>query len=406
MQRRVAQGHPPDGPAQRTSEPGDAGSRRLLAVVGGLALGSLALFAYFYGDELAQRAYNHFVWQALAFLDGRAAIDYPAAGNEFFQDVLPVEGPDGAATGRGLIPFPPLPALVLTPFVALWGLDADDQGIAGVLGAVAVVLSWWMLGRLPIGTPARFAGAVFFGFGTVFFYAAQLGTTWYFAHVVAVVLALLAVGLALRLDPSAAADEASGQGGPAAAAAPAGKGLAGLIDGRQLLVGVLFGLACTSRVTMVFAAPLFILVGGGRGWLGRGLSAGLGAALPIAALVLYNVVSTGHLFHPAYEYLYQAEAYGYPTLGYNPSWSIQDPRYIPQNLHIALFSTPVLLPDVYPAGLGGGHPLCVEPGATRRLFEQSCPLALPRDTGMSILLTSPAYLLAVPAVTALFGRSR
>ena len=41
----------------------------------------------------------------------------------------------------------------------------------------------------------------------------------------------------------------------------------------------------------------------------------------------------------------------------------------------------------------------------RGLFDVSCPLAVPRDTGMSVLLTSPAYLLAIP-VLGLFSRSR
>jgi hypothetical protein len=422
VERRVAQGRPPDRPADRGFEPDDRWARRRVGIGGAIAFGVLALFAYAVGDDGTQRIYNHFVWQALAFLDGRTAIDYPVAatdglpGNEVFQDVMPVQGPNGEATGRGLIPFPPLPALLLTPFVALWGLATDDQAIAGVLGALDVVLAWWMLGRLPIGTGARVVGTAFFGFGTVFFYTAELGTTWYFAHVVAVGLALVAVGLALQADPDAAFDEDElpdpvepdvdvdadrGRGW-----ARGTRDLLGLIDRRQVAVGFLFGLACTARLTMAFAAPFFLLVGAGRGWFGRGLSAGLGASVPIAGLLLYNVVSTGHVFHPAYEYLYQAEAHGYPTLGYNPEWSIEDPRYIPQNLGIALFSTPAILPDVYPAGLGGGEPLCTEPGAERGLFDRDCPIALPRDTGMSILLTSPAYLLAVPTLLALYGRSR
>jgi hypothetical protein len=51
-----------------------------------------------------------------------------------------------------------------------------------------------------------------------------------------------------------------------------------------------------------------------------------------------------------------------------------------------------------------GAPLCTDPGAVRGLFDPSCPLALPDDVGMSILLTTPAYLLVIPAV--LRARSR
>jgi hypothetical protein len=360
------------------------------------------------------RIYDHFEWQAQAFLEGHAAIRYPVGtmspctGNACFNDVRPVPSDD---VPRGDIPFPPLPAVVLLPFVALWGREADGQLIFAILAAVDVGLAWWMLGRLPVRRSVRVAVTVFFAFGTVFWYTAQLATTWYQAHILAVGLALLAVGIALGADPMAAIDEddladdddladrdsgaAVTPGGVfARSAALARSGL----DPRQFLAGLLFGLACTSRLSMVFAAPFFLLVGGGGSWQRRGLSAGVGAAIPIGVLLLYNLVSTGALFHPGYQYLYELEAGFYTNLGYNLDWAIEDPRYIPQNLWIMLFSTPAILPDFYPAGLGGGQALCVEPGAVRGLFDAACPLALPRDTGMSLLLTSPLYLFAIPAL--------
>ena len=36
-------------------------------------------------------------------------------------------------------------------------------------------------------------------------------------------------------------------------------------------------------------------------------------------------------------------------------------------------------------------------GRARGLFDAACPLALPRDIGISVLLTSPAFLLALAA---------
>jgi hypothetical protein len=67
-------------------------------------------------------------------------------------------------------------------------------------------------------------------------------------------------------------------------------------------------------------------------------------------------------------------------------------------------STPAFLPDVTPSAVSTVHPLCVDPGAVRGLFDSDCPIALPKDVGMSVLLTSPAYLLAIPALWR--GRSR
>ena len=343
------------------------------------------------------RVYDHFVWQAAAFLEGQVAIRYPVDGLVRVGRQLVLPGrPAGRCSSdgvpRGLLPFPPLPAVVLLPFVALHGLATDDQLLFTVLAAVDVGLCWWMLGRLRIDLAVRLATAVFFAFGTVFWYAAQLATTWYQAHIVAVGLALLAVGLAIGSDPAAQDDEA-GFDDPAAAPppAPAATGLGRLrVAPRQFLAGVLFGLSATARLTSLFAAPFFMLVGSGRGWWRRSWSAGLGALIPVGLLIAYNVGSTGQVLHPAYDYLYRLETAAYQGLGYHPEWSVEDPRYLPQNASIMFLTGPVFLPDRLPDSLRvNDDPVCTEPGATRGLFDRSCPLAVPRDVGMSILLTSP-----------------
>ena len=172
------------------------------------------------------------------------------------------------------------------------------------------------------------------------------------------------------------------------------------------MIGLLFGLACTARLTVIFAAPLFMLVGAGGSWWRRSWSAGLGAAIPVASLLAFNMASTGQVFHPAYDHLYQLEAHGYPGLGYEPDWSVEDPRYLPQNLRIMFLSTPEILPDRLRDTLGTiDQPLCTTSDDRRGLFDIDCPLALPRDIGMSVLLTSPAFLLLLPALRR-YGRSR
>jgi hypothetical protein len=402
VDRSVAQGRPEAPSGDAVTNPPDDRAWPLGLVVGGL----LAVVAFtVYIATQTDRFYDHFVWQAAAFLEGQAAIRYPVEasangiGNAFFQDVLPVETADGVA--RGLIPFPPLPALVLLPFVAVWGLSTDDQTIFTVLAALDVAVCWWMLGRLRIPAWIRLATVLFFAFGTVFWYTAQLATTWYQAHIVALGLAMLAVGLALGGDPAAQDEE------PATDPDPRGRWPRSLaLDPRQFAVGLLFGLACTARLTVVFAAPFFMLVGSGGSWWRRSWSAGVGAVIPVGALLAYNIATTGSVFHPAYEHLYQLEARAYTTLGYNPAWSVEDPRYLTQNLGIMFLSTPEVLPDRLRDSLGTmDAPLCAGPGAQRGLFDAECPLALPRDIGMSVLLTSPAFLLMLPAIRR-YGRSR
>jgi hypothetical protein len=358
----------------------DAPVARRSAVAVGIAIALAA--AAIYLVTRTDRFYDHFVWQASAYLEGQVAIRYPAPpgpgtiGNAFFQDVLPVATIDRIP--RGLLPFPPLPAVLLLPFVAIWGLATDDQTIFTLLAALDVAICWWMLGRVRVRTPVRLGVTIFFGFGTVFWYTAQIATTWYQAHIVAVGLTMLAVGVALDGDK--------------------GRAQARALLPRAIGSGLLLGLATAARLTVILAAPFFVLVGPGRDWRRRAASVALGAAIPVAALLAYNVITTGHVFHPAYDHLYQLEARAYTGLGYRPDWAAEDPRYLPQNLGIMLLSGPILLPDRFADTLGTiDRPLCTAPGAVRTLFDPTCPLAVPRDTGMSVLLTTPALVLAIPA---------
>jgi hypothetical protein len=395
------------------------------------------LVIYAVSNPVRANFYNHFVWQASAWLEGQAGIRYPVhasdglgAANDYFQDVLVVSGPSGSTPGRALIPFPPLPAVVLLPFVALFGLTTNAQLIATILGAFVVGLGFWVLGYLPVRPPVRLATTVLFGLGTVFWYAAQLGSTWYLAHVVAVGFTFASIGVALAADPAArlgaahddweaepqALDDPGGTATSAAegTAAPAIAGPAGGasgaarparpaflqgwgLDRRQVLAGFLLGLAATARLTVIFGLPYLVLVGGGGSWRRRGLSAAIGAAVPVLALLGYDFLSTGHLFHPAYEYLYHEEIGFYPHLfpylDYHADWSIEDPRYIPQNLLLMLGN----LPEIMPA--------CDVPGAARGLFDAACPYIRPRADGMSLLLVSPALLLAIPALRG-WGKGR
>jgi hypothetical protein len=377
--------------ARASSPPRDpARIDRALAV--GLAIVALLLVVYVVSNPSRASYYNHFVWQAEAFLDGRAAIRYPVAdqpgirGNDLFQDVILTLGPNGETTGYALLPFPPLPAVVLMPFVAVWGMTTNAQLVATVLGAFTVGIAYWVLGLLPIGLRVRVATTLFFGLGTVAWYAAELGTTWYLAHVVALGLTFLAIGVALTADPLAAAGE------PDPVLDPDAPPRRIVLDRRQVLAGVLLGLACTARLTVVFGVPFFLYVGGGGDRLRRGASALVGMAIPIGILVAYTYVTTGHLMNPGYDLLYQIETDFYPQLGYRSDWAIEDPRYLVQNLPLLLAGLPTILPPC-------------DAGAVRGLFDPACPVVMPRDIGMGLFLTSPAWLIAFASLR-WFGRDR
>ncbi|HEX5826750.1 MAG TPA: hypothetical protein VFY23_04460 [Candidatus Limnocylindrales bacterium] len=389
-----------EGPAGARREDQAASSLTTLVVGLLIALGALVVYAASNPEHF--NAYNHFVWQADAFLDGRAWIPFPepatatTPSNTYLQDTYPLFE-DGAFTGRVLLPFPPLPALVLLPFVAVFGLSLDQESVALGIAAVGVFCAWWMLGGLRITMGVRALTTIVFATGTVWWWAAAVGSTWYLAHLVAVVLSLLAVGVALRADRRAPDED------PVAEAVRAPGSMRSRLwplDRSQLLAGLLLGIAATARLPLVFAAPFLMFVGGGESTVRRTLSAAVGAVLPVAALLGYTWLTTGSLLHPGYDYQYQLEANGYQTLGYNPEWAVEDLRYIPQNLGIMFGALPEIAPDVRPDTLGV-YPteyLCTAPDATRGLFDPDCPIALPVDIGTSILLSAPGLLLALFAV--------
>jgi len=159
-------------------------------------------------------------------------------------------------------------------------------------------------------------------------------------------------------------------------------------------------MAATARLPLVFAAPMFMLVGGGGSLGRRTASAAVGGVVPVAMLLAYTYLTSGSLIHPGYDYQYQLEANGYPTLGYNPDWSVEDIRYVPKNLGIMFGSLPLVGPAIRPdtLGLGPVVTLCADPAAARGLFDAECPLVLPVDTGTSILLSAPGLLLALFAI--------
>ncbi len=410
MERSIAEGRPAT-PSQAPARWNPAA----IAVGVLVALGALALYAASNPEHFNQ--YTHFVWQADAFLHGRAWFPHPVPdgaelpANWWFQDVYPLTDADGSPDGRVLLPFPPLPAIVLMPFVAAFGLLTDQEAVGIGLAALGVWLAWWMLGRLPVRTSVRTLTTLVFATGTVWWWAAAVGSTWYFAHLVAVDIAFLAVGVALGADARAATEdrfeeadrEAAGdraEGADEDDPEPAHRGVLAAVwplDRSQVLAGFLLGVAATARLPLVFAAPWFMLVGGGGSVPRRTASAAVGGAVPVAALLLYTFLTTGSPLHPGYDYQYRLEASGYPTLGYNPEWSVEDPRYVPGNLGIMLGALPVVAPAVKPDTLGFAETtyLCTAPDAARTLLDPDCPLVMPIDIGTSILLSAPGLLLGL-----------
>lgn len=144
------------------------------------AVAALAITALL--SHLRPTPYNNFVLLAQAFLHGRAWIDWPGP----YIDALQYHG-------RYYVIEAPLPAILLLPFVALFGTQTNQTVLAVVLCAVAIGAAWELGERL--GLPPRTNAFVcaFLLAGTDLLWCATFGDVWFIAHVSAVCFTMLAL---------------------------------------------------------------------------------------------------------------------------------------------------------------------------------------------------------------------
>jgi hypothetical protein len=270
--------------------------------------------------------------------------------------------------GQWYVVYPPAPAVLLMPLVALFGPGLDQARVSIVLGAVDVALAGAVAYRV-VG-PRRWIWvlyALLFGLGTTIWYSVQSGNSWQFAHVCATLFLLLAIYVAQR-------------------------------DGPPWLMGLLLGGAALSRLPTLLAAPFFLAylvyradrqdrsgaaavtfgaLDGHPGYIRSTrldptraaldvVTFGLALAIPILAYLAYNTARFGSPFENGYNLipgLLQEYQYRYGFLSVHS---------IPRNLYALFLSVPNQV-DQFP---------WLEP---RQLG------------GLSILLTTPAFLWAVKA---------
>ena len=278
----------------------------------------------------------HFIYLAESFLHGRLDLIHVPAPP---YDLTPFDG-------RWYVSFPPLPALLALPLVALRGLAVSDIAFSVVLGALNVSLFYAVLMRL--GIKDRRLGiwmCVLLGLGTPLWYCAALGSVWYTAHVVAVTcLCLYAL-------------EALGRN-------------------RPFLAGLWLGLGFLARAPVLLAFPLSLALGlqKGHSLRERGrflLLLVLGATPALLGQAIYNWARFGDPLELGYRWMNSPG----PLLARQAAWGQFSLYFLPENLYTLLIRPPLI----------SLAPLHVEPD----------------PWGMGLLLTCPALLLALSPVEGL-----
>ena len=285
-------------------------------------LGSFAVALAVYGfvaltfgrKGLGQSDYPYFVYLADAFLHGQMAL--VSVPTDTLDLVL--------FQGKTYLYWPPFPALMLTPLVALWGLETSD-GIVHLLAAALnvglVSLLLKELGRQKIATVSSGQRAwitVFFAFGTVYFTLAPYANVWHTGQVIGLGLSLAGHIVGLRFS-----------------------GWRGMFT-----AGVLAGLAFLTRNPLLLSFFWLAWYCFRREWAVAGVGRAAGsvcvAALPIAAAVtlygVYNYARFGSALDAGLAY-HNMSGFLRADFDRYGAFSL---HYLPINLHYYLAALPYL----------------------------------------------------------------
>ncbi len=282
----------------------------------------VVLAIYLVVTPQTNRAYRHYVYMASAFLHGRTDL---RGVPEYYHDVIVFQG-------RTYAPFPPIPALLLMPLVAVEG-EATDQGRVGqVIAALAVTVFVAGLRRLGVPWAVRLFCGTALAFGSVLWAATAIGTTWFFAQEVVV---LATAGIVWEL---------------AGAARPA-------------VLGLVVASAWLTRPSLLPA----VLVLAAVVWLRhRDVRAVLSIvainALGIVGFLAYDALRFGNPFQTGYGLL----TMGTPNAEAAARWGFFNVHYIPEQLYTMLLRAPELI--------------------------ATPPFIRPSPWGMALVFTSPLIL--------------
>ncbi|NLE46220.1 MAG: hypothetical protein GX620_15985, partial [Chloroflexi bacterium] len=264
---------------------------------------TLAIYSITAGVSLVRQSLApHFVFLADAFLHSQlelASIPDPPYDLTFFNE-------------HWYVSFPPLPALLLMPIVAIRGLSTSDIAFSVIAGGLCVGAMALALARLNRAIGGFHADgsitwlALLLGFGTPLWYCAALGSVWFTAHVIAAGCLCLYVREVLG-------------------------------DNRPFLAGVWLGLGFLARAPVLLAFPLSLAVRRDRNRSLRdtarfALSLAMGVAPMVLAQAAYNYGRFGSLLEFGYRWMNSPDT----LLQRQATWGQFNARFLPENLYTLL----------------------------------------------------------------------
>ena len=293
----------------------------------------LTFIVYHFTGEGGATPYHYFVPLADALLHGRL---YVLEKPPWLNELIPING-------RFYVIYPPMPAILLLPQVAISGLKANQTLASVFWGSLNVSLVYLLMRKLTDNRRLQIWMVLLFGFGTIHWYLASIGKAWFFAHVTAFFFLTLAVYETFT-------------------------------NQRPFLIGLLLGASYWSRLPTVLSLPFFLIMLSEK-WLRKSndpslgninftplLKLGLGVGIFVILNFVYNYIRFGTPFDIAYSIVAKEYAWVFTEGLFNIS-------YIPKHLWIFFLKPPVLT--------------------------SKPPYVMPSLMGMSILITTPAFIYSI-----------
>lgn len=178
---------------QRGSQERDIAREFLGLLAHPVIAGGLALVVYLVRARIApwgweQTRFADFSWLADAFLHGQLSLRFAPDDT---RDLI-------TYGGQLYLYWPPFPAVLLLPLVALFGVGISDVIYTALIGAASVAFVAWLLaildriGFAPLDAPRRALLTLTMAFGSVQLILAPAGTVWFTAQLLGWACVLLA----------------------------------------------------------------------------------------------------------------------------------------------------------------------------------------------------------------------
>lgn len=302
----------------------------------------LLTFGFFVAAFLVYRllgppetVYNNFVRLADAFLHGRIDL----GGDVPWLELI-------AREGKHYVIPPPMPAIVILPGVALFGLALNQTLVSAVIGAINASVVHSVVRGVSQRLTAQVWLTILFVFGTIYWHVASNGGVWFFSHTVAVLFLFLAIYVTI-------------------------------VHKRPFLAGLFLGAAYWTRAPTIFALPFFLIMFSDQ-WLTDSQEAPILRRIDVKPLVLLGLgVGIFLLLSFIYNYLrfdtpLDASQHFLPPRVLAQPWFNHGPfhmSYIGRHISVCLEKLPI--------------------------FQSEAPYILPSWGGMAIWATTPAFFFAL-----------